>query len=270
MIHVYIVNFSSTRCLICSNLDISDSLWLTDFNWIWLCFKVLHSIFPGKIFWSLCSEHMTLDLHLLKEKNSVHFRKVCHKYVNARPHKNGDWLYIALMGLQSFFKIKTVETWRSTWRCFWSSSIVPPSATSPSSGGSGSDSMAKTRWWCREKTLAWTLVEYINFALWVEGYSFTVGEVDEDPTTSVQPHLPSITTPEPDPATTPTADREPEPRDQDITHNGHHAWAKAHNEVSASCKVHQEEKPEYLSDKLCELAVTSMPVEVLVELEEEE
>ncbi|XP_050958718.1 uncharacterized protein LOC127160104 [Labeo rohita] len=56
----------------------------------------------------------------------------------------------------------------------------------------------------------WTLTEYINFALWVEG-SFTVGEVEEDSATSVQPHLPSITTPKPDPAPTPTVEMEPEP-----------------------------------------------------------
>ncbi|ROL50854.1 hypothetical protein DPX16_15098 [Anabarilius grahami] len=59
----------------------------------------------------------------------------------------------------------------------------------------------------------WMLAEYINFALWVEGSSVTVGEVEEDPTTSVQPHLPSITTPEPepDPVPTPTAEMEPKP-----------------------------------------------------------
>lgn len=55
----------------------------------------------------------------------------------------------------------------------------------------------------------WTLVEYINFALWVEGSSFTGGEAHEDPT--VQPHLPSITTPEPDPAPTPTVEMEQVP-----------------------------------------------------------
>lgn len=38
------------------------------------------------------------------------------------------------------------------------------------------------------------------------GSSFTVSKVDEDPTASVQPHFPSIMTPEP-----PTAEMEPEP-----------------------------------------------------------
>lgn len=57
----------------------------------------------------------------------------------------------------------------------------------------------------------WTLVEYINFALWVSGSSFTLGEVKEDPAASVQYHSLFVTTPEPDPVTTPTADTESEP-----------------------------------------------------------
>lgn len=57
----------------------------------------------------------------------------------------------------------------------------------------------------------WTLAEYINFALWVSGSSFTLGKVEEDPAASVQYHSLSITTPEPEPATTPTVDTESEP-----------------------------------------------------------
>lgn len=39
-------------------------------------------------------------------------------------------------------------------------------------------------------------MEYINFALWVDGSSFAVGKVEEDSVPSVQPHLTSISTPD--------------------------------------------------------------------------
>lgn len=57
----------------------------------------------------------------------------------------------------------------------------------------------------------WTLAEYINFTFWVSGSSFTVVEIEEDPATSVQSHSPSVNTPEPDSANTPTMKMEQEP-----------------------------------------------------------
>lgn len=47
-----------------------------------------------------------------------------------------------------------------------------------------------------KRDFCWTLVEYINFALWVDGSSFAVGKVEEDSVPSVQPHLTSISTPD--------------------------------------------------------------------------
>lgn len=55
----------------------------------------------------------------------------------------------------------------------------------------------------------WTLGEYINFALWVNGSSFTVDKVEADFVPSVQSHYTSLTTPAPEPK--PTVDKEPEP-----------------------------------------------------------
>lgn len=54
----------------------------------------------------------------------------------------------------------------------------------------------------------WTLVEYINFALWVDGSSFAVGKFEEDSVPSVQLHLTSISTPDPEAMT--TADKKPD------------------------------------------------------------
>lgn len=53
----------------------------------------------------------------------------------------------------------------------------------------------------------WTLAQYINFALWIEGASFTVDDVEEYSVPSIQPHVTSVTIPDPEP--TPTTDKEP-------------------------------------------------------------
>lgn len=45
----------------------------------------------------------------------------------------------------------------------------------------------------------WTLRDYINFALWIDESSFMVGDVEEDSTVSVQPHVTSVTAPDPEP-----------------------------------------------------------------------
>ncbi|KAL0173504.1 hypothetical protein M9458_029472, partial [Cirrhinus mrigala] len=94
----------------------------------------------------------------------------------------------------------------------------------------------------------WT---YINFALWVEGSFYTMGEVEEDSATSVQPHLSSITTPEPDPGP-------PQTRET-------HLMPATEPEPAASSIV--EEEPKVPADQVCEPAVISVPVRVLVELE---
>lgn len=110
------------------------------------------------------------------------------------------------MGLQSLF-FKTVETQGGV------SEYLPLCHLQPHHAHRGFWVGLNGESWMvmpRENS-CWTLVEYINCALWVKGSSFTVCEVDEDPTASVQPHLPSITTPEPDPAPTPTVEVEQEP-----------------------------------------------------------
>lgn len=38
------------------------------------------------------------------------------------------------------------------------------------------------------------LRDYINFTLWIDESSFMVGDVEEDSTVSVQPHVTSVTT----------------------------------------------------------------------------
>ncbi|KAL0176876.1 hypothetical protein M9458_029206, partial [Cirrhinus mrigala] len=67
----------------------------------------------------------------------------------------------------------------------------------------------------------WTLQSYINFALWTNGSTFTLGEVEDD-TTLVQPHLADVSQHDPEPSQPPprlaepepepTADGEPEPK----------------------------------------------------------
>lgn len=65
----------------------------------------------------------------------------------------------------------------------------------------------------------WTQPEYINFALWVDGSSFTVGEVDSIPIVQFQRKSIMLQDPEPsqpsllytDMTSEPTTDGEPEP-----------------------------------------------------------
>lgn len=51
-------------------------------------------------------------------------------------------------------------------------------------------------------------MDYISFTLWIDGSSFMVCDVEEDSVPSIQPHLTSVTTPEPDLEPTPTSDHE--------------------------------------------------------------
>lgn len=83
-------------------------------------------------------------------------------------------------------------------------------------------------------------------------------------TASVQPHLPSITTPEPDPAATPTVEMEPEPTADKETQ----PMPTTEPELAASFVW--EGKPKVPADQVCELDITSDPLGVLVELEEDE
>lgn len=48
----------------------------------------------------------------------------------------------------------------------------------------------------------WILRDYINFTLWIDESSFMVGDVEKDSTVSVQPHVTSVTTPDPEPTLT--------------------------------------------------------------------
>ncbi|KAL0162265.1 hypothetical protein M9458_041661, partial [Cirrhinus mrigala] len=67
----------------------------------------------------------------------------------------------------------------------------------------------------------WTLLSYINFALWMNGSTFTVGKAEED-SKLVQPHLADVSQHDPEtsqppprlaePEPEPTTDGEPEPR----------------------------------------------------------
>ncbi|KAI2660973.1 hypothetical protein H4Q32_027566 [Labeo rohita] len=56
----------------------------------------------------------------------------------------------------------------------------------------------------------WTLQSYVNFALWTNGSSFTVGEADED-SNLVQPHLANVLQHDPEPNQPPPRLAEPEP-----------------------------------------------------------
>ncbi|KAL0176455.1 hypothetical protein M9458_028785, partial [Cirrhinus mrigala] len=67
----------------------------------------------------------------------------------------------------------------------------------------------------------WTLNDYINFTLWVNGSTLTADEADVDYNINVQPHLADVLQPEPEPSQPsprfaehepkPSADGEPEP-----------------------------------------------------------
>lgn len=147
----------------------------------------------------------------------------------------------------TIFIFQDVRAQRSMWRSSWASAIVPSSATSRQILGQtrpcepDGDANGKL-----------LLAKYINFALWVEGSSFTVGK----------PHLPSITTPGPDPAPMPTVEKEPEPNADRETQP-----MPTMEPVPAALSV-REEKAEVTADQVCEPAITSVPVGLLVELEE--
>ncbi|KAL0182310.1 hypothetical protein M9458_021685, partial [Cirrhinus mrigala] len=59
----------------------------------------------------------------------------------------------------------------------------------------------------------WTLEDYINFALWVDGSTLTAGEVDLDHNISIRPHLADVSQPgpEPSPPSPRCVDPKPEP-----------------------------------------------------------
>ncbi|KAL0187276.1 hypothetical protein M9458_018946, partial [Cirrhinus mrigala] len=56
----------------------------------------------------------------------------------------------------------------------------------------------------------WTLQSYINFALWTNGSTFTLGEAEED-SALVQPHLADVSQHDPEPSPPPPRLAEPEP-----------------------------------------------------------
>ncbi|KAL0160503.1 hypothetical protein M9458_044228, partial [Cirrhinus mrigala] len=56
----------------------------------------------------------------------------------------------------------------------------------------------------------WTLQSYINFALWTNGSTFTVGEAEED-RNLVQPHLADVLQHDAEPSQPPPRLAEPEP-----------------------------------------------------------
>lgn len=97
--------------------------------------------------------------------------------------------------------------------------------------------------------------------------------LEEDPATSIQLHSPSITSPEPDPVTTLTADKEPEPtadREPSLPTTDITPEAKPTTERVPAAESISEEMPEVPSSQGCEPAITSVPVGVLVEMDKEE
>ncbi|KAL0172570.1 hypothetical protein M9458_032881, partial [Cirrhinus mrigala] len=93
----------------------------------------------------------------------------------------------------------------------------------------------------------WTLQNYINFALWMNGSTFTVGEAEED-SNLVQPHLADVSQHDPEPSqpppqltepvSEPTADGEPEPKATETIPMGATAqWIATEPEPSPSNQV---------------------------------
>ncbi|KAL0179873.1 hypothetical protein M9458_025315, partial [Cirrhinus mrigala] len=113
----------------------------------------------------------------------------------------------------------------------------------------------------------WTLKDYINFTLWVDGSTFTVDEADVDCNISIQPHLADISQPYPEPSPPsphivahqpePTADGEPSTTDE------------ASPSGATVLRIALEPEP-IMSDQVREPATSHVAVDVTVECESAE
>ncbi|KAL0199789.1 hypothetical protein M9458_002976, partial [Cirrhinus mrigala] len=112
----------------------------------------------------------------------------------------------------------------------------------------------------------WTLKDYIDFMLWVNGSTLTVDEADVDRNISVQPHLVDISQPDPEPRLPsprsakhepkPTVDGEPEPN------------ATNESSLNGATELRIALEPEPItSDQVRELASLYTTAEVTVERE---
>ncbi len=109
----------------------------------------------------------------------------------------------------------------------------------------------------------WSLLSYINFALWTNGSTFTVGEVEDD-SSLVQPHRTDVAQPDPEhrPPTSLTKETTmPEP-----PADGELLPATTTEPVTTAPNNAPEPKPLCESDQGCEPAI-AVPVGILVDID---